>query len=103
MNKAEIAIIKELRGSILKFLQDCYPHIMARDSLIATYYEYEKVDDICDAIEYLKEKGYVDEKKLEAPFADRFHYSSFYRITVKGIDLVEGTVTDAGICLPQEV
>ena len=57
MNKAEIAIIKELRGSILKFLQDCYPHIMARDSLIATYYEYEKVDDICDAIEYLKEKG----------------------------------------------
>lgn len=102
MTQADIVRIKELRGSILEFLNGCYPRTVARNSVYSTYYEYEDVDDISDCLDYLTEKGYVEEKELKAPFDDFYHMTHYYKISVKGIDLLEGSLeADHGIILPR--
>lgn len=98
MTRAEMIRMKELRGNILAFLMGCFPNTVARDSIYATYYEYEDVDDINACLEYLKEKGFVEEKEIQAPFNDFYHFTHYYKITAKGIDLLERTITpDPGI------
>lgn len=98
MTKAEMVRIKQLRGSILAFLNGCFPNTVARDSIYATYYEYEDVDDINSCLEYLKEKGLVEERNIQAPFNDFYHFTHYYKITAKGIDLLERTIKpDPGI------
>ena len=93
---------KELRGAILAFLVKVYPESMARNSILATYYEYYRVDDIDDQIAYLKEKGYIEEREVDTPFLAAFQRARYYTLTARGMDLYEGTVSDVGVLVPQE-
>lgn len=97
MNDAELARITTLRGNVLRFLASVYPSTVANDAVLRTFYEYEKVDDIEEALAYMVEKGYVERREFKAPFDDMFHFSVCYKATAKGIDLHDGTLTDPGV------
>ena len=88
--------MKELRGNILRFLREIYDNTIAHASILESYYQYYKVDDIEDCIAYLVDKGYAVKKELKSPFAS-FEVSHIYKISTKGIDLLEGTIEDPGI------
>lgn len=89
--------MKELRGSILRFLREIYDNSIALASILESYYQYFKVDDIKDCVSYLVEKGYVVEKELKSPFTTSFDVSLVYKISTKGIDLLEGTIEDPAV------
>lgn len=93
--------MKELRGQILDFLKRVYPHTIEELGIISVFYEYYGDKDIRQSLEYLVDKGYVAKEKKSHPYRRRKSLN-FYKITAKGIDLLEGTIEDAGIILEDE-
>nr|WP_319473046.1 hypothetical protein [uncultured Sphaerochaeta sp.] len=86
-----------LRGSILQFLVEVYPERVEELSIVQIKYEYYHYADIIKALEYLADRGYLDKEEKDHPA--RLHEKvRLYRATSQGIDLVEGTTTDAGVC-----
>jgi DNA-binding PadR family transcriptional regulator len=87
---------KLLRGLILDFLNRIYPRDIEKLGVIEAFYKEFKPKDIEKALEYLKDKGYVEEREMEHPVR-RFEMIRLYKITPRGIDLIEGTLCDNGI------
>ncbi len=88
---------KELRGNLLQFLCTIYPHPISRESVYETFFEYWETDDILKALQYLVDKGYLEETRLKSPFGSAFERIHNYRLTAKGQDLYDQSITDDGI------
>ena len=92
---------KELRGYILDFLKRIYPRKVEELNIIATFYQYWTDSQIKRTLAYLTEKGYVEIEEKPHPVLKRKRLK-FYKLTARGIDLLEGTISDDGIILPED-
>lgn len=90
-----------LRGAILQFLRDIYPEGAERRTVVAVFYQYHAYAAIETALEYLVDKEYASRKDVPHPYraGDTI---SIYRITAKGIDLLDGLLSDPAILVPRE-
>lgn len=91
-----------LRGRLLGLLKDVYPEGLEQTMIIGVFYQDEKVDNIIRELEYLTDKGYIQQKKTPHPYKqNRFIIN--YKISPTGIDLCEGSITcEPGIIIPVE-
>lgn len=89
-------IKKEFRGEILTFLYGIHPLAISQVSIYQTYFQYYRTEDIDRILEYLVEKGYVEEEMIQPPNT-MFEIVRNYKISPSGIDLLDGTITDPGI------
>lgn len=86
-----------LRGKILGFLRDMYPEGTDERSIISIFYQYHKADDIIDSLAYLADKNYAIMKEVPHPYRKQ-ESIKMYKISPKGIDLIEGNLpVDPGI------
>lgn len=90
-----------LRGKILQFLHELFPQGTDALTVIGIYYEYHRREDIVGALEYLASKGYVNKWEVPHP-ARKLEKLSTYTINAAGIDLCDGTTSDAGILIVAE-
>ena len=93
--------MKALRGLLLDFLKRIYPKEIEELAIISVFYQYYHDKEIKQALHYLVDKGYAEKKETQHPYIRRKKIA-FYRITARGIDLLEGTITDEGVTLPEE-
>jgi len=91
---------KSLRGLILDFLKRIYPREIEELEIIAVFYQYHRDTEIRQALAYLVDKGYVEAKKVAIPY-DKRKYRTLYKITPKGIDLLEGEIIDDAVLPPE--
>ena len=87
---------KEFKGQILSFLYGIHPLAISQVSIYQTYFQYYRTEDIDKILEYLVEKGYVEEGLIQPPNT-MFELVKNYKITPAGIDLLDGTIQDPGI------
>jgi DNA-binding PadR family transcriptional regulator len=92
---------KSLRGLILDFLKRIYPREIEELEVIAVFYQYHRDTEIRQALAYLVDKGYVEAKKVAIPY-DKRRYRMLYKITPKGIDLLEGEIIDDTVLPPED-
>jgi len=92
---------KYLRGLILQFLNDIYPYEAEEMSIISVFYEYWRDKDIRQALQYLVDKGYVEERVAKHPVIKRKKLR-FYKLLPAGKDLLEGTTEDKGIIMEED-
>ncbi|MDE5899330.1 MAG: hypothetical protein K2H09_08735 [Treponemataceae bacterium] len=91
-----------LRGKVLRLLGDLYPAGIEETGMVGIYYQYDKVDDIICAAAYLCDKGLVRKTQTPHPYKKQQDITC-YKITARGIDLLEGTIpAEAGISVPRE-
>lgn len=91
-----------IRGKVIEFLKYLYPEGADERTVLGTFYEYYKTEDISQALGYLTDKGYVTKKELPHP-CKRAETISVYKISPDGIDLWDGTVSDPGVqIMPSE-
>ena len=89
---------KEFRGELLCFLYDIHPLSISLTSIYQTYFQYYKTEDIDKILEYLVEKGYVEEETVQPPNT-MFETVRRFKITPAGIDLLDGTIEDPGVLI----
>ncbi|CEM62195.1 MULTISPECIES: hypothetical protein [Treponema] len=90
---------KFLRGEILNYLMTTYPDGIPEQVLFHRFYEYNETEEIKMSTEYLTEKGYTEKKEVPHPYKEK-QKVRWFKITAKGIDLLEGNISkDAGIVL----
>lgn len=90
---------KNIRGWIVRILQRAYPAGLEERSLqkqlVALGYPVTK-RDLCVNLAYLAEDGFVEERKFGNEFRDDL-LNKTYKLTTRGMDLAEGSVTDEGV------
>jgi hypothetical protein len=94
MNKDNI-----LRGKLLDLLRKIYPDGIDFITIMSILFQYHKTEDISASLEYLLDKEYI--LKKEHPHALISHETiKWYKLTPKGIDLLEGNINpDPGILI----
>jgi hypothetical protein len=91
-----------LRGKILKLLREVYPEGADRITVLSILFQYHKADDITASLEYLADKEYVLKKESPHPYLER-ELIRWYKLTPRGVDLLEGSIgADPGILIPRE-
>ncbi len=85
-----------LRGYILKFLYEIYPRDIELIGIVDVFYKDWRVASLKKALEYLTDKEYVEKKEIEAP-GRKFTRVTIYKLTPKGVDIVEGNLKDNGV------
>lgn len=89
---------KRMRGYILKAMKICYPSPelieSLRSSMLST--QLEESLDIMPHVEYLRDRGYLEVKKTETDYGTRLTY---VKLTSRGVDVLEGTISDPGVIL----
>jgi len=86
-----------LRGKILALLKKIYPDGADDITLLSILYQYHKTDDILASLEYVADKDYAEKKQHPHPFKEH-EQVRWYKLTPKGVDLLEGNVDpDPGI------
>jgi len=94
MNKENL-----LRGKLLDLLRKVYPEGIDQKTILSILFQYHKTDDILTSLEYLTDKEYIKKKEHPHPFLKQ-EKILFYKLTPKGIDLLEGNVdSDPGILI----
>ena len=92
---------QSLRGIILKFLGEVYPHMALEIDLLDMFHEDWTVKTIQQALQYLVDKGYVE--RIDKPLRFlQFEKKIFYKLTPKGVDLLEGVVEDPGVLVERQ-
>lgn len=93
---------KKIRGWMIRILQRAYPIGLEADVLFKQLHElgYEITRKEFEAnISYLIDDHFVELQKFgEVSFAETLN-NKFYRLTTLGVDLIEGTISDKGVCL----
>lgn len=90
-----------LRGDLLQFLGTIYPSEAKETSIIAAYFQYHTPAAIMKALNYLADSEFVE--KIERPHLFRpLDKVAFYKISPKGINLMERSITDAGVTVIDE-
>ncbi|MDR2897482.1 MAG: hypothetical protein LBU99_01615 [Spirochaetaceae bacterium] len=82
-----------LRGKLLDFLKYLYPEGAEINEVITVFFQYHKVADIEEALEYLSDKGYILKKEVPHPYRAK-ESIRWYKILPKGIDLINGDIAD---------
>lgn len=95
------ALNKQLRGSLLQMFKQVSPSAVEENAVIAAYYQYHKPVDIRRALQYLSDSGYLDKTKDPHPY-HRLEKINRYKISPKGINLLEGDARDIGIVVFEE-
>ena len=92
-----------LRGKLLKLLHEMYPDSMELSAIVGIYYQYHPVEEIRRALQYLNDKGFLNEHVVPHPYREGKNVV-YFKISPAGVDLVEGnTCTDEpGVVLPVE-
>ena len=88
-----------LRGKLLDLLRKVYPDGIEKTSIISILFQYHKTDDISASLEYLVDKEYAVKKEYPHPFVvqEMIHW---YKLSPRGIDLLEGNIQeDPGILI----
>ncbi|NJK42975.1 MAG: hypothetical protein HC933_00755 [Pleurocapsa sp. SU_196_0] len=106
-NRKDPRRLRAVRGVILQLiwvagngesLNPSDPFAISRGVLLTALEQMRQLPgetDLTNAVRYCEERGY-----LEVTWsADRSEFESL-RLTTNGIDLVEGTTTDAGVIVP---
>jgi DNA-binding PadR family transcriptional regulator len=83
---------------MLEFLNRVYPSMVIELDIIGVFYRDYRDSNIRKALSYLVDKGYVEAIKKPHPVR-RYDEQVLYKITPKGIDLLDGTENDNGILL----
>ncbi len=92
--------LRALRGLILDFLKGVYPTMVLELDVIGVFYQDYRDKYIRQALAYLVDKGYVE--RLEKPHpVHRYERQVLYKLTAKGVDLMEGTIRDDGVLLEE--
>jgi hypothetical protein len=90
-----------LRGTILELLKSLYPEGADSRMVIGTLYDYHKPEAIIESLEYLTDKGYATKKELPHPYKKN-DVILIYKISVSGIDLMDGNIeADPGVTIPR--
>jgi hypothetical protein len=90
-----------LRGKLLGLLKEVYPDGVDYQTLIAILFQYHKTGDIIASLAYLADKDYVLKKEHPHPFTEQ-ELIQWYKLTPKGMDLLEGNIgADPGIIVPR--
>ncbi len=92
---------KILRGAILQMMRAIDPTHAEESAIIAAYYQYYKPVDIRRALGYLTDSGYLERSKDPHPYM-RLEKISRYKITPKGINLLEGDAQDIGVAVIED-
>jgi DNA-binding PadR family transcriptional regulator len=87
---------KALRGAILQMMKNISPTQAEENAIVAAYYQYYKPVEIRRALVYLVDSGYLEKTKDPHPYL-RLEKITRYKITPKGINLLEGDANDVGI------
>ncbi|GEM_PF-1620419 len=87
---------KLLRGYLLQFLRRAYPHGIYAQDIVDVFKHDFHIRTIMANVTYLVEKGYVDQEERSHP-AYRTRKVTIYRLTPKGMDLTEQTISDDGV------
>jgi len=87
-----------LRGKILHLLRRAI-NGLDKDGIVHVFYQYYKLSEIEEALRYLEDKGYIQSEDIK--ISPRLSYK-FYRISAKGIDVLDGIVEEKGIAIPEE-
>lgn len=92
---------KETRGSILKTLEMTYPTPMLLESVQRDLPRYgvSGQTDIDAHVDYLKYKGYIVLTDADEKVFGDAGPMQLLKLTPKGIDLLEETITDAGVVI----
>ena len=93
---------KKIRGWIIRILERAYPLGLEGQNIHKQLHElgYAMTKKDFDAnISYLIEDKFVEIKKFgnEFEFADDILSNKIYKLTTKGIDLAEKSITDDGV------
>ena len=93
--------IKRARGHILSGLQSFYPNgisggLIFRDMLAPLFPVMEWVQAL-QQLEYLIDRGFVENIESVGPRRPRSHKDRLYRLTPAGLDVALGIVSDAAI------
>lgn len=97
MNEQE----KTLRGDLLQFLKNIYPSEAKESSIIAAYFQYHRPSAIEHALNYLADSGLSLKIERQHPYR-ALDKVNFYKISPKGINLVEHSISDAGVIVIDE-
>jgi len=93
---------KQLRGAILQMMSNISPTAADENAIIAAYYQYHKPSEIRRSLQYLVDSGYLNKTKDPHPYM-RLEKITRYKISPKGINLLEGDACDVGIVVfPEE-
>ena len=96
------ALNKQLRGAILQMMSNLSPTAAEEGAIVAAYYQYYKPAEIRKALQYLVDSGYLIKEKSPHPYL-RLEKITRYKISPKGINLLEGDACDVGIVVfPEE-
>jgi hypothetical protein len=90
------------RGKVLQFLRNIFPQGTDVMTVVAVLYDWHPPKDVLDALEYLTSKGYITKREVPHP-ARKLAKLTTYTINAHGIDLCDGTTSDAGITIIAEV
>lgn len=97
----QVARNKAVRGYILRSLVKgnnnallCRQlvNVMLNDGVIIS-------PDISKYLDYLSEKGYIEFTNVKVTSYTAYQNDAIMKLTAKGVDLIEGTLNDAGIDL----
>ena len=90
-----------LRGKLLELLKSVYPEGVERKTIISIFFQYHRVDDIASSLEYLIDKEYVIKKEFPHSYLKNENVQ-WYKLSPKGIDLMDGNINgDPGILIPK--
>lgn len=89
---------RTMRGVIMQRLGDCHPSPTMVESLRNGLMGHELMAgmDIAAHLDYLADRGYISIRDTGDKFGTPIRY---VKLTSKGVDLLEGTITDAGVVL----
>lgn len=89
---------RAMRGVIMRRLGDCYPSPTMVESLRNGLLGHELMPsgDISAYLEYLDDRGYISIQDTGEKFGAPIRY---IKLTSKGIDLLEGTISDPGVAM----
>jgi len=90
-----------LRYKLLDFLYRVYPESVDEFTILEVFYEYHKVDNIKKQLHYLIDAGYVESKEIAVMFGSK-KKTLVYKISPKGIDLINGIIQDKAVPIPEE-
>lgn len=100
--EAEATKNKEIRGYIIRSLaMGSNNTLMVRtiaNALAGSNYILVQ-EEIGKHLDYLKDKGYIEYTPKEVRSYEAYRRGAVIRLTPRGVDLVEGTIEDAGVLL----
>jgi hypothetical protein len=90
-----------LRYEILDYLNRIYPRAVEEIEIISVFYRTYRTKEIKRQLYYLFDKGYIEAMEIEIPY---MHYEKkkLFKITPKGIDLLDRRIHDDSVPLPLE-